>query len=915
MRMVRGLWLYFCLLVWSLPGRAASTEPPPRFAWVTTGGGQSSDFAQCVASDTAGNTAVGGMFTGTATFVGSNTLASVGAYDGFVSRYNASGELMWAVQLAGSRFDYVNGVALDGTNVLVTGSFEENLLVGSTNLYSQGGVDVFVAKFNNSGGVVWLQQLGGSGYDSASSIATDSAGNLYVAGIFTGTVTFGTNTLTSAGSYDIFLLSYDTNGKLRWARREGGADREQYPVVTVDKSGNAVLAGIFSGTTTIGTTFLTSAGGQDVFISRYNLSGTPFWSMRLGGASDDDVTGLAITTEGNIVAAGNFGQTINLGLVTLTNAGSDDIWVAQHTSGGVLSWARRFGGAGYEHTTGLALDRANSIHLTGEFSGQSTLGGQVISSSGGTDVLVFKLDAAGNDVWALRGGSDVNDTAYGIAADQSANVYVAGYYDRTVVFGTNSAHTAGGLDFFITRVTTEVLPLITNQPSPLVSLVATNLSLTVAAQGAGPLSYLWYCNGSRLTAQTNATLLITNAQAANSGSYAVVVTNVYGAVTSNPAAVTIGLVPPFLLSNPSNQNVTLGSALRLSVEASGSPPLSYQWQFEGTNLPGATSSILKIASLQSTQYGSYRAIVSNHVGTVTSAVAVVTENRLGKALGSKSLPWTVGGAQGWEVTTNDFVDGDSCVQAGLIADNEASTITTTVVGPGTLRFWWRVSSEDYDYLTLYENNEYVTRISGETAWEEFVWDVVEEGEHTFIWEYKKDLTDHSGEDTAWIDSVTFESSYPLIITQPGNLSLLEGGNIVLDVENSGVPPFTYQWYHDPGTGWNLVGSDTAPTLVLGDAMLEQSGDYKVLIYNNFGYVESDIASVSVLPYAAISSETTNGHLRLSWPATGGAFALEGTTNLNAGPWELVTSPRNTNETAISVTLPLGTTNQFFRLRR
>ncbi|HXI53582.1 MAG TPA: immunoglobulin domain-containing protein, partial [Candidatus Saccharimonadales bacterium] len=175
-------------------------------------------------------------------------------------------------------------------------------------------------------------------------------------------------------------------------------------------------------------------------------------------------------------------------------------------------------------------------------------------------------------------------------------------------------------------ITTTVLdgPIITVQPQSLNVTNGNNATLSVTATGTLPLRYQWSFGGNPLAGATNATLVITNAQLAQSGDYAVRITNIVGVVDSQTATLTV-LVPPSILTSPQSRTNLAGSVATLSVTAAGSEPLSYQWRFNVTNLlAGATNSSLVFNSVQSSNAGAYRVDVSNAAGVATSLVATLT---------------------------------------------------------------------------------------------------------------------------------------------------------------------------------------------------------------------------------------------------------------------------------------------------
>lgn len=166
-------------------------------------------------------------------------------------------------------------------------------------------------------------------------------------------------------------------------------------------------------------------------------------------------------------------------------------------------------------------------------------------------------------------------------------------------------------------------PVITNQPQNVEVMQGSDASFTVGVSGAAPLAYQWYYGGVALPLATNATLTLTNVQLANSGSYNVAVTNIFGAALSSTAVLTVDS-PPAILIQPVGVSLYAGLNASFSVTASGSLPLDYQWQFDSTNINGATNSILTLTDVAVSQSGSYTVIVSNAFGSTNSSNAVLT---------------------------------------------------------------------------------------------------------------------------------------------------------------------------------------------------------------------------------------------------------------------------------------------------
>jgi hypothetical protein len=176
---------------------------------------------------------------------------------------------------------------------------------------------------------------------------------------------------------------------------------------------------------------------------------------------------------------------------------------------------------------------------------------------------------------------------------------------------------------------TPVAPTITTQPTNQTSLVGGTATFSVAASGTAPVSYQWSLNGTNITGAINPTLTLNNVQLTQAGSYSVVVTNIAGATNSASAVLTV-VLPPVITQQPTSQSVLSYSSASFTVSATGTGPLSYQWQFNGTNLvdggnvSGSTTTNLNLSSVSLGNAGNYDVVVSNPYATTSSVVAVLT---------------------------------------------------------------------------------------------------------------------------------------------------------------------------------------------------------------------------------------------------------------------------------------------------
>ncbi len=229
-----------------------------KYTWAINMGSNDGSYGQGVAVDDGGNAYITGFFTGSVDFdpgTGTRLLTSIGSSDVYLAKYDVNGNYVWANSMGGGNDDYGFGVDLDHNgNVYIAGFYKNsadfNPGSGSAILTSVANSrDGFVAKYDSSGGFLWANSIGDAGSDESRDLSVDRNGNVYVAGVFSGSVDFDPGnsnaTLASAGLGDAFLAKYDPNGNYLWAKRMGGTAFDQNWDVALDPSGNVFTSGHF----------------------------------------------------------------------------------------------------------------------------------------------------------------------------------------------------------------------------------------------------------------------------------------------------------------------------------------------------------------------------------------------------------------------------------------------------------------------------------------------------------------------------------------------------------------------------------------------------------------------------------------------------------------------------------------------
>jgi len=426
----------------------------------------------------------------------------------------------------------------------------------------------------------------------------------------------------------------------------------------------------------------------------------------------------------------------------------------------------------------------------------------------GTDGIITTVAGNGTRGYTGDGGPATNaELSYptGVAVDASGNLFIADSSNNRIrklvfpgprlllanVVGTN----AGSYDVVVSSpygsvtssvVTLQVVfpPAIVTQPQSRWVAIGSNAALGVAATGTAPLEYQWYWEGAPLQGQTNATLLLSAGGLTNALSYNVVVTNLYGSVTSTVAVVTVGL-PPAITEQPVSQTALAGSNVTLEVAVAGTGPFTYQWQLNGVNLANeANSPTLNLARVSAANAGDYQVIITSPYARVTSALATVTV-LFPPAIVTQpaNLAVGVGGTATFSVTATGtqplsyswYFNGANLVQSG---SNPSLSLTNVILS--------------------------------------------EVGGYTVV------ITNLFGSVTSAVANLSVAYP-PTIASEPASQAAFFGSNVTLKVVAAGAGPFTYRWQFN---GVELA-NDLIST-VAGGGVADGEGGTNAIVYTPSG---------------------------------------------------------------------------------
>jgi hypothetical protein len=384
----------------------------------------------------------------------------------FLTNVNAqSPTWAWGYGAGGLGNDLAYGISTTATGEsYVTGRFNGTATFGSFSVTSYAGPDIFLAKYNTSGTCIWVQHAGSlDGQDpygdEGRGAGVDAAGNCYITGNFKGVATFGSQTLGTGSMREIYVVKYDPNGNVLWARcPSGGMSNNYSKAITVDGAGNSWITGYLGGgSNTFGAFTINGPGG---FVVKYDPNGNVVFATKLGVNGAIDLNGITHDNSGNSFATGYLQTSETIGSNTFTSNGMRDAILIKVDAAGSFSWLRQSwtlpGSVTWSNA--VCCDQNGNAYFTGNYENTTIFGNDtlLLSSSFSKDLFIAKYDTNGNELWAIQ--SDILGSfsswldGMAITSDLFSDIYLTGVYSEDVVFGADTLFNNGnGTNTFIAK--------------------------------------------------------------------------------------------------------------------------------------------------------------------------------------------------------------------------------------------------------------------------------------------------------------------------------------------------------------------------------------------------------------------------------------------------------------------------------
>jgi hypothetical protein len=444
-----------------------SIAQSPAWQWVKTAG--NSD-GTALSTDLNGDVYVAGYFSDSSVTFGNVTLhAGYGNGNGansFVVKYSPTGNVLWAKLIGGEGWTYINDIDCDSSgNIYIAGQFmDDSLVLDNIVLASVGSMDVFIAKLDSFGNILWAKTASGNDMESGGNIDVNAQGVVVVAGSFYSSVLSIDNvTINHSPGWneDFFIARIDINGNVGWVNSSGGSDYEYSGSVAFDRTGNILAIGDFeSDSIQFGSTMLLNSHafgmGRDAFVVKYDSIGNVIWAKSFGGNNEEYEESIAADPWGNVIIGGYYASdTINFGSFIFYNSNNPRLFLVKLNHAGNVLWAQE-GTVGGTHLNDIQTDNAANIYITGQiWAGGLTFGSCIItlpSVSNYADMFVSKFDSTGSSIWCKGVFGSYGENSYGISVDLNSNIYIVGSLSSDTISFDNLLVNVSTGSFFVAKL-------------------------------------------------------------------------------------------------------------------------------------------------------------------------------------------------------------------------------------------------------------------------------------------------------------------------------------------------------------------------------------------------------------------------------------------------------------------------------
>ncbi|MGK0391204.1 MAG: hypothetical protein ACI94Y_003966 [Maribacter sp.] len=379
------------------------------------------------------------------------SLSSTGQEDIFCAIYEGE-DLLNAFSMGGNFEEQLAGVTSFGNKITLYGSYniaaDFDTISLNTSIGSKG---LFLTQYNLQGEVQWAKSIDGNILSISGGIASDSDGNIVINGYFFDTLIIDTDTLiANSDEGDLFTIKLDNDGDLLWKNQAGNDGIMRATGVAIDTEDNIIIAGKYKGEATFNdNTIQTNTADHDVFVAKMDANGNFIWGKKLGGVFEDDFGDLAIDNDGNIYLTGYF-----LGVMSSNdsweiqgNGINRNIYIIQLNSDGEVNWGHSLGGTQDDFATSIATNN-NQVAITGYFQDDTNISSFEWNAEDIFDAYIAIFDLSGNILNAIPiSGSDF-EIGSQITYDNEERIITGGAFNNTCWFDDNEIASNGSYDIY-----------------------------------------------------------------------------------------------------------------------------------------------------------------------------------------------------------------------------------------------------------------------------------------------------------------------------------------------------------------------------------------------------------------------------------------------------------------------------------
>jgi hypothetical protein len=563
-----------------------------------------------IKKDENNNVYLAGKFKGTF-----NGNVSKGNYDLCLVKLNELLNIEWVRVMGSASAEKDPRIVIDNdNNIFFTGAFQDSCIFDTEYLKSEGDYDIFLAKYSNSGNLLWAKNIAKyASQQNPTDIDVDGDNNLIITGHYTDSTYIYDEKIVQSGKNN-FYSKFDTSGVKIWVKNVSGTSTSSRLANIKVYQDEYYFNGYFRDEINFDLETVNSnvAGKQDLFLFKTDKDGNGIWLRRTYGDNLDVTGSIAGDNYGNVYFTGYF-QSSNLNAdynadeissTTLTNVNDFDIFVFKYNKAGVLQLSKQFGGIGREYGTDLNVNN-DILYMSGYFSDAIGFGDQTLTSSGTADrdmfLASFDLNANAYNSISL-GGTDANDIAAGAIVLNSGDAIMAGYFQSSsIVVGSSTyTNTSPGLRDGVVAKYSAPLSAVFSEINEISCNGDVNGKLVATAEfGQKPYTYEW---------SHDVGLTDSVANNLNAGVYNITVTD----AVNSTKIISYTLIEPAPINfNPSITNITacsysLEGAIDLNMSG-GNGGFEYQWQ--ATN--GGFGAVFNVEDQSGLTIGTYNVSVTD----------------------------------------------------------------------------------------------------------------------------------------------------------------------------------------------------------------------------------------------------------------------------------------------------------------